>query len=132
MNFVADCVLSEANQRISRKGEPYYIVKGVIVRSDDCSAFSGIPFEKFVSKDIFDELMQFDGDRLLLDFGASVVSMNSREHDVAFNLYLNGVYKPEPTEAGTDAGLWVPQTVPAENIKKNVSPSGEAPKDKSK
>lgn len=98
MQFVADVVVTDLIQDISRKSQkPYYRFKGVIVGCQEFPLLSGIAFDKFISEDVFAELSTLTQDRFDCSIGLSRVSVNLKDCDLGFNLFINGFPK-EPEE----------------------------------
>ena len=99
MQIVADVVVTNLILGVSqRTGKEYYMFEGVIVRCDDFPVFSGIAVKKFVTQEVYQEFGQLTADRFDCSVGISRTSADPRECDVAFKLFINGIWKDAPEQ----------------------------------
>lgn len=99
MQVICDVVITELIQDIGKKSQkPYYRFKGVIVGCQELSLLAGIAFDKFISEEVFKELDTLTQDRFDCSIGLSRASVNPKDCDLGFNLFINGFPK-EPEEA---------------------------------
>ena len=109
MQVICDVVVTDLIQDIGKKSQkPYYRFKGVIVGCQEFPLLSGIAFDKFINEDVFAELSTLEQDRFDCAIGLSRASVNPKDCDLGFNLFINGFPKEEE---------------PAPEASGNVSPS---------
>lgn len=120
MQIVADVVVTNLILGVSqRTGKEYYRFNGVIVGCADFPLLAGTSFDKFISKEVYEELSTLTCDRFDCSIGLSRTAVNSRDCDLGFNLFINGFPKEdeppveEPAEVPT--GSVSPETVPDKN-----------------
>lgn len=136
MQITANVVMTGLMKGIGKKsGNPYYQFRGVIVGCQSFDALVGVDFNKFISEDVYNELLlvyESGCDRFDCSIGVSRTSVGGKDCDIGFNLYINGLPK-EPEEEivadgqaqasapAEDKGTWTPgggeqdDSVPTEN-----------------
>lgn len=125
--IIADVVLTDLHSAISqRSGKEYYRFKGIIVNCQDFPLLAGVSFDKFISKEVFDELSTLQQDRFDCSIGLSRSAANGRDangnsFDMAFNLFINGFPKEE-----------VPEELPEPETNVSQTSAPDAVDDKSK
>lgn len=98
MQLKCDMVLTDLVAGTSKSGKEYYMFEGVIVRCDDFPVLSGVAVKKFVAQEVYQELGQLAVDRFDCSVGISRTSADPRECDVAFKLFINGIWKDAPEQ----------------------------------
>lgn len=125
MQVIADVVVTELIQDIGKKSlKPYYRFKGVIVGCQELSLLSGIAFDKFISEEVFKELATLTQDRFDCSIGLSRASVNPKDCDLGFNLFINGFPK-EPEEENVPDGNVSPSSTPETVNDKNKEKGGK-------
>lgn len=115
MQVICDVVITDLIRGVGKKSnKEYYQFKGVIVGCQELPVLAGVDFNKFVSKEVFEQIYTItEGgyDRFDCSIGLSRASVNQKDCDIGFNLFINGFPK-EPEEE-----------IEVEEPLKNVSPS---------
>lgn len=124
MQVIADVVITKLISDIGKKSQkPYYRFKGVIVGCQEFPVLSGISFDKFISEEVFAELSTLTQDRFDCSIGLSRASVNPKDFDLGFNLFINGFPK-EPEEAAPEGNV-SPSSAPEAVIDKSKEKGGK-------
>lgn len=98
MQLKCDMVLTDLVAGTSKSGKEYYMFEGVIVRCDDFPVLSGVAVKKFVTQEVYQEFGELTADRFDCSVGISRTSADPRECDIAFKLFINGIWKDAPEQ----------------------------------
>ena len=104
MNVVVDFVVTGLTQGVGEKsGKEWFSVEGTVISCREAAILSGVYVRKFVSKEIFLQLVDYLSvglDRLNLKVGVAR-SGSAQNCDLGLNLFINDIVSDKETVASS-------------------------------